>query len=222
MTKKSKKLHSSEKNALLRASNESLLREYFLKVRELVESGELYPVDFDEVWPLVYSFKHKAVEALKKDLYPVLDYVSKRADIQRFTQKGEISKGGDLRSESYKLTVFALEWFVARRSKAVFKVYREVFHSFAQAMTPIGGVYPIFHKGRVYYNYNEICKSLGFYPDWHRKKRMPMHFSVVYRTLFITPALARLLAKESEFRQLKKEMLSLQTSIPFPDDDTQG
>ena len=222
MNKKGKKLHSSEKHALLVQSNLEEIKKYFIYVRELLESGELYPVDLDKVWPLVYSQKHHATEVLKKDFFEIVDYTLEKPDYQSLSQKGKPKIGGDFSTIKYKLTVFALEWFIARQSRVIFKIYREVFHSYAQAMTPIGGVYPIFHKGRVYYNYNEICKSLGFYPDWHRKKRMPMHFSVVYRTLFITPELARLLAKESEFRQLKKEMLSLQTSIPFPDDDTLG
>ena len=69
MNKKGKKLHSSEKHALLVQSNLEEIKKYFIYVRELLESGELYPVDLDKVWPLVYSQKHHATEVLKKEFY---------------------------------------------------------------------------------------------------------------------------------------------------------
>lgn len=221
MNKKRKKINSSEKHALLVKGNLEEIKKYFLKVRELMFSGELYPVDLDKVWPLVYSSKQKATDSLKKNFHEVVDYVMQKPDYQRFNQLVEVKTGGDYRTEKYYLTVFALEWFVARQSREIFAVYREVFHMFVQITTPIAGVMPIFAEGRVWYDYKKICKALGIYPDWHRKKRMPMHFSVIYRSIFITPELAIVLYKEAEFRERKKELLSLQTSIPFPDDDTE-
>lgn len=220
MNKKGKKLHSSEKHALLVQSNLEEIKKYFLKVRELMFSGELYPVDLDKVWPLVYSQKHHATEVLKKEFFEIVDYTLEKPDYQSLSQTGKPKIGGDFSTIKYKLTVFALEWFIARQSREIFAVYREVFHMFVQITTPIAGVMPIFAEGRVWYDYKKICKALGIYPDWHRKKRMPMHFSVIYRSIFITPELAIVLYKEAEFREKKKELLSLQTSIPFPDDDT--
>lgn len=37
------------------------IRLYFEKVLELVKSGEDFPVNLDDVWPLIYSDKGKAV-----------------------------------------------------------------------------------------------------------------------------------------------------------------
>lgn len=43
------------------------IRSYFEKVLELVESGEDFPVNLDDVWPLIYSDKGKAVRVLTGD-----------------------------------------------------------------------------------------------------------------------------------------------------------
>lgn len=40
------------------------IRLYFEKVLELVKSGEDFPVNLDDVWPLIYSDKGKAVRVL--------------------------------------------------------------------------------------------------------------------------------------------------------------
>lgn len=43
------------------------IRLYFEKVLELVKSGEDFPVNLDDVWPLIYSDKGKAVRVLTGD-----------------------------------------------------------------------------------------------------------------------------------------------------------
>ncbi|MDR1368821.1 MAG: hypothetical protein LBJ72_01655 [Dysgonamonadaceae bacterium] len=53
-------------------------------------------------------------------------------DFQRFPQNGESLKrssfGGDQRSIDYRISLPCLEWLIARKVRAVFEVYRQVFH----------------------------------------------------------------------------------------------
>ena len=49
-------------------------------------------------------------------------------DYQVFTQKGENPQGGRPQ-EIYKLSVSCLEYFIARKVRPVFEVYRQVFHA---------------------------------------------------------------------------------------------
>ena len=60
------------------------IRSYFEKVLELVESGEDFPVNLDDVWPLIYSDKGKAVRVLTGD-----NGFIKNIDYKVFTQNGK-------------------------------------------------------------------------------------------------------------------------------------
>ena len=114
----------------LRLSKESPLEEmkaYFDKVFELKKSGELFPVDLEEVWPLVYAAKDKAVRALKKNFIEEIDYITQYTDNQPLTQNGERKNNGQFTGEDkviYKLSVSCLEYFIARKVRPVFEVYR--------------------------------------------------------------------------------------------------
>jgi hypothetical protein len=101
-------------------STDEEIKMYFEKVLELKNSGEEFPVNLDLVYPLVYQHKHKAVEELKENFIEGVDY-------QVLTQKGENPKGGRP-TEIYMLSVSCMEYFVARKVKPVFEVYRKVFH----------------------------------------------------------------------------------------------
>lgn len=65
------------------------IRSYFEKVLELVESGEDFPVNLDDVWPLIYSDKGKAVRVLTGD-----NGFIKNIDYKVFTQNGKNPVGG--------------------------------------------------------------------------------------------------------------------------------
>ena len=45
-------------------SDDLSIRSYFEKVLNLSKLGDKFPVNLDDVWPLVYSAKEKAVRAL--------------------------------------------------------------------------------------------------------------------------------------------------------------
>ncbi len=109
-----------ETYALTLSSSTEEIKRYFKAILELSKLDVPYPVSLDYVWMLAYSRKDKAVTALKENFIESIDY-------QVFHQKGENPKGGRPTIE-YHLSVSCLEYFIARKVRPVFDVYREVFH----------------------------------------------------------------------------------------------
>lgn len=127
---------------LTKQSSEAEIKAYFCAVLHLSESDEEFPVNLDDVWPLVYSRKDKAVRALKEgeSFFEGIDY-------QPLPQNGERLKDKPLRKDAqrsdkgqfngadkviYMLSVPCLEFFIARKVRPVFEVYRKVFHKVAE------------------------------------------------------------------------------------------
>lgn len=107
---------------LSKESSESEIKAYFNAVLKLSQSDNEFPINFDEVWMLVYQDKHKAVNELKDKFIEDVDY-------QAVTQKVECQNGiGSSRRIDYYLTVSCMEFFIARKVRPVFEVYRKVFH----------------------------------------------------------------------------------------------
>jgi hypothetical protein len=86
----------------------------------LAKASEKYPVNLDEVWMLVYSRKSDAVDALQRDFVENDDY-------QVLRQNPQNPQGGRPVNE-YRLTVPCLEYFIVKKVRSVFEVYRKVFH----------------------------------------------------------------------------------------------
>lgn len=115
---------------LTKQSSEAEIKAYFCAVLNLSESDEEFPVNLDDVWPLVFGRKQEAVRALKNDKYffEGIDYQPLRKDAQR-------SDNGQFNGENkvtYMLSVPCLEFFIARKVRPVFEVYRQVFHKVAE------------------------------------------------------------------------------------------
>lgn len=110
---------------LTKESGNDDIRKYFEGVLQLSKSNEEFPVNLDEVWPLVYVRKDVAVGALKKKFVEGIDY-------QVIHQKMENLEGGRPTQEYY-LTTSCLEYFIARKVRPVFEVYRKVFHKVANS-----------------------------------------------------------------------------------------
>lgn len=108
---------------LSKESSESEIKTYFNAVLELSKSESEYPVDLDSVWMLVYGKKSDSVEALQRDFMENIDY-------QVLRQNPQNSKGGRP-TMKYYLTVACMEFFIARKIRMVFDVYRQVFHKVA-------------------------------------------------------------------------------------------
>jgi hypothetical protein len=107
-------------NQLTKQSSDSEIKRYFTAVLKLAKSSEQFPVNLDEVWMLVYAEKGKAVRALQENFLENEDY-------KVFAQNGKNSNGGRPTHE-YKLSLPCLEFFIARKVRPVFEVYRKVFH----------------------------------------------------------------------------------------------
>ena len=110
-----------EQNIILtKQSNEEQIKGYFEAILKLSQSDDKFPTNLDEVWMLVYPRKDHAVRSLEENFIEGVDY-------EVFLKNGENSKGGRPSNE-YKLSVSCLEYFIARKVRSVFDVYRQVFH----------------------------------------------------------------------------------------------
>lgn len=131
---------------LTKQSSEADIKAYFCAVLNLSESDEEFPVNLDDVWPLVYARKDNAVRALQNnDLFiQGIDYQvspkSAEQDVnglnllrQNAEQDGKRAKqwGGNNQA-TFMLSVPCLEFFIARKVRPVFEVYRQVFHKVAK------------------------------------------------------------------------------------------
>ena len=116
-----------EKIVLTKQSSEKQIKMYFNGILELSKSNEKFPVNLDDVWMLVYSERSKAVRALKDNFIENIDY-------QPHAQNGNRSSDGKFtfgKQTDYFLSLSCLEFFIARKVRAVFEVYRQVFHKIA-------------------------------------------------------------------------------------------
>jgi anti-repressor protein len=122
-------METNNQIALTKTSAGNEIEAYFQKVLELKQSGEEFPVNLDEVWPLVYVAKNKAVNELlnSKNEDGYCRYIQ-NVDYQSLDQ---IVQAGHTKSKKtiYKLSMPCLEWFIARKVRPVFEVYRKVFHA---------------------------------------------------------------------------------------------
>lgn len=107
-------------NQLTKQSSDSEIKAYFNAILKLAKSSEQFPVNLEEVWPLVYGKKSDAVQALQRDFIEDVDY-------QVLRQNPQNPNGGRPINE-YKLSVSCLEYFIVKKVRPVFEVYRKVFH----------------------------------------------------------------------------------------------
>lgn len=127
---------------LTKQSSEAEIKAYFCAVLNLAKSNEEFPVNLDDVWPLVYSRKDKAVRALKEgeSFFEGIDYQplppnGERLEEKPIAQNGKRLASGKFNGENkvtYMLSVPCLEFFIARKVRPVFEVYRQVFHKVAE------------------------------------------------------------------------------------------
>lgn len=98
------------------------IRSYFEKVLNLSKLGDKFPVNLDDVWPLVYSAKEKAVRALVSS-----DQFMQGIDYEILATNGENTTVGRP-VNVYMISISCMEYFIARKVRSVFNVYRDVFH----------------------------------------------------------------------------------------------
>lgn len=93
---------------------------YFANVHDRWMGGEAFPYDLEELVPTVYSHKDKAVRALKEKYTQDVDYTG-----------SPILGNGDNPNPNikYRLSCETFEHMVAKRNKAIFAVYSQIFHA---------------------------------------------------------------------------------------------
>lgn len=100
----------------------NIVLSYFEKVLNLSKLGDKFPVNLDDVWPLVYSAKEKAVRALVSS-----DQFMQGIDYEILATNGENTTVGRP-VNVYMISISCMEYFIARKVRSVFNVYRDVFH----------------------------------------------------------------------------------------------
>lgn|GEM_PF-665091 len=116
---------------LTKSSSESDLKRYFTAVLELSKSDNKFPINLDEVWMLVYNRRDNAIRELRKSFFENEDF--QVIENQSLPQNEERVWGGQ-NKVNYFLSLSCLEYFIARKVRPVFEVYRQVFHK--SAATP--------------------------------------------------------------------------------------
>lgn len=117
---------------LSKTSGSDELKRYFMGVLEISKSGQEFPINLDEVWPLCYERKDVAVRKLTSDFIENVDYQSLRKNVEQ----DSVNQWGGNNKVTYMLTVSCMEFFIARKVRAVFEVYRQVFHGVANDTIP--------------------------------------------------------------------------------------
>nr|UVY35435.1 MAG: antirepressor protein KilAC domain [Bacteriophage sp.] len=103
-------------------SDDLSIGSYFEKVLNLSKLGDKFPVNLDDVWPLVYSAKEKAVRTLVSS-----DQFMQGIDYEILATNGENTTVGRP-VNVYMISISCMEYFIARKVRSVFNVYRDVFH----------------------------------------------------------------------------------------------
>ena len=124
-------LNNRDGIVLSKSSTNEDLKRYFTAVLELSKSNNKFPINLDEVWPLVYSERGKAVRALRKNFFDREDYVT--YSLSMLATNGKQDWGGNNKID-YFLSISCLEYFIARKVRPVFEVYRQVFHHTVQTI----------------------------------------------------------------------------------------
>ena len=121
-------------NQLTKSSSSEEIKAYFNAILRLAKASEEFPVNLDEVWMLVYPRKDHAVRDLIDNFIEGVDY-------QVFLKKGDNPQGGRPTNE-YFLTVSCLEYFIVKKTRPVFEVYRKVFHKVSEVRKKLTGPTP--------------------------------------------------------------------------------
>ena len=115
-----KLLVMNENLVLTKESVPSDIERYFRGVLALDQQDNEFSVNLDDVWQLCYPRKDHAVRELKANFIENVDFIV-------IPKNGENPQGGRPKDDYY-LTSACLEYFVARKVRPVFEVYRRVFH----------------------------------------------------------------------------------------------
>lgn len=117
---------------LTKASTSDELRQYFNAILQLAKDENKFPINLDEVWMLVYAKKSNAVRELKRSFIEGEDYIAENEPLLQNEQRTDKGYFTGENKVTYHLSLSCLEYFIARKVRPVFEVYRQVFHKTAQ------------------------------------------------------------------------------------------
>lgn len=100
--------------------DENLTKTYFTKLFRLEKSGQQYPVDLDETWPLIYNSKQAANRYLIRNYLENVDYILVS---QVSKQKSQGSGGHNIKK--FMLTIPCMEYWMLRKHQSLFNIYQE-------------------------------------------------------------------------------------------------
>jgi hypothetical protein len=143
---------------LRQGSSQEQVKNYFSKILALKQMNEPFPVNLDDVWRLVYGRKEEAVRVLKGEFIEGEDYQVQVLDNQ-FFRKNEEKHTPGRPTEKYMLSVACLEFFIAKRVKEVFEVYRRVFHQAVERNRNVIPVHRALIKAELPFN-NRILNAM--------------------------------------------------------------
>lgn len=112
------------KAGLLTENQRVDLFRYFADVHDRWLGGEQYPYDLEELVPTVFSHKKGAIRELTDKYTQDVDF--RQTPI---FEQDETSVSGVRKTDKYHLTCECFEHMVAKRNKAVFAVYSQIFHA---------------------------------------------------------------------------------------------
>ena len=173
----------ANKIQLTKESSSEMIKLYFEKIYELRKSKDKFPVDLDDVWPLVYAKRDKAYSVLTDDYIQDVDY-------QIFSPNGEKLEGRP--KIKYNITVSCLEYFIVKKVRRVFDVYRRVFYSTLELKEKLDtlGIAVTYLDGDWLVNYKNFLKHIGYSATsgWARKRKElhPEKFKKLYQRNYIT------------------------------------
>lgn len=101
---------------LTKQSSNNEIQLYFEKVRALRLSKEEFPVNFDEVWPLVYENRGNAKRDLVNNFIDGIDFNLIQND--KVLSINNLKNG--IKYEAY-ISISCMEWFIARKVRSVFE-----------------------------------------------------------------------------------------------------
>lgn len=116
-------------NELTKSSSSEEIKAYFNAILKLAKASEKYPVNLDEVGSLIYERKDSAVKALVRDFIENEDYKLLHRKVEQVS--------GAKYVDDYYLTVPCLEYFIVKKVRSVFEVYRKVFHKVPEMVKQI-------------------------------------------------------------------------------------
>ena len=106
---------------LQKTASSSELQNYFTAIIDLKKSGKEFPVNIDEVYRLLYKRRDNAIRDLKSSFIENEDFLLLKNEEQK-------NRRGGSNKIDYFLTTQCLEYFIAKKKREVFEVYRTVFH----------------------------------------------------------------------------------------------